>query len=41
VAVKTSLGKALRYLVVETEQNSEYVNEFLKEKSLFKDVLVL
>lgn len=41
IAVKVALGKQLKFLVVENEQGAEYCTEFLKEKGLFKDVLVL
>lgn len=41
VAVKVSLTKCLRFLVVDTVQSSKYVTEFLKEKGLMKEVLVL
>jgi hypothetical protein len=35
------MTKSLRYLVVDTVQSSMYVTEFLKEKGMRKDVLVL
>eukprot|EP00347_Sterkiella_histriomuscorum_P000387 403376057 len=41
IAVKVALSKCLRFLVVDTPQTAEYCTEFLKEKGLFKDVLVL
>ena len=41
VAVKVSLTKCLKFLVVDTVQTSKYVTEFLKEKGLMKDVMVL
>lgn len=41
VAVKVGMTKSLRYLVVDTVQSSLYVTEFLKEKGMRKDVLVL
>jgi len=41
IAVKVSLSKQLRYLVVDTVQSSRYCTEFLKEKGIQKDVLVL
>ena len=41
VAVKVSLTKCLKFLVVDTVQTSEYVTEFLKEKGLMKEVMVL
>jgi len=40
-AVKVSLTKCLRYLVVDNAQTSQYVTEFLKDKGLQKDVLIL
>jgi chromosome segregation ATPase len=40
-AIKVSLTKCLRFLVVDTAQTSKYVTEFLKEKGLQKDVLIL
>lgn len=33
-AVKVSLKKCLRFLVVDTAETSKYVTEFLKEKGL-------
>ena len=41
MAVKVSLTKCLRFLVVDTVATSKYVTEFLKDKGLQKDVLVL
>jgi len=41
MAVKVSLAKCLRFLVVDDSQGAQYVHEFLKEKSLHKEVLVL
>ena len=41
VSVKIGLCKTLRYLVVDTVSSSQYCTEFLKEKGLRKDVLVL
>ena len=41
IAVKVALQKTLKFLVVDTPQTAEYCTEFLKEKGLFKDVLVL
>ena len=40
-AVKVSLTKCLKFLVVENAKTSKYVTEFLKEKGLHKDVLIL
>lgn len=36
-----ALAKCLKYLVVDTEATSHYLIDFLKEKGLQKDVLVL
>lgn len=41
VAVKVCLTKCLKFLVVDTVQSSRYVTDFLKEKGLMKEVLVL
>ena len=41
VAVKVSLTKCLKFLVVDTVQNSRYVTDFLKEKGLMKEILTL
>lgn len=41
IAVKVCLTKCLKFLVVDTVQSSRYVTDFLKEKGLMKDVLVL
>jgi len=41
IAVKVSLKKCLRYLVVDTPESASICNEFLKEKQISKDVLVL
>ena len=35
------MQKCLRFLVVDTEEAAAVCNEFLKEKKLAKDVLVL
>ena len=40
-AVKVALTKCLRYLVVDTVSSSKYVTEYLKDKGIQKDVLVL
>jgi len=41
IAVKVSLSKCLRFLVVDSASSAEYCTEFLKEKGLFRDLLVL
>ena len=41
IAVKVSLKKCLRYLVVDNAASSKIVNEFLLEKQIVKDVLIL
>lgn len=41
IAVKVALSKCLKFLVVDSPQTAEYCTEFLKEKGLFKEVLVL
>jgi chromosome segregation ATPase len=41
IAVKVALTKCLRYLVVDTVHSSRYVTEYLKDKGIQKDVLVL
>ena len=41
IAAKVALQKCLRFMVVDTPQSAQYCTEFLKEKGLFKDVLVL
>jgi len=41
IPVKVALQKCLRYLVVDTKESSRYLNEFLKEKGIQRDVLVL
>lgn len=41
IAVKVALSKCLKFLVVDTPQTAEYCTEFLKEKGMFKEVLVL
>jgi len=35
------LSKCLKFLIVDNAQNAEYCTEFLKEKGLFKDMLIL
>ena len=39
--MKVALGKCLKYLVVDTAATSRYLIDFLKEKGLQRDVLVL
>lgn len=41
IPVKVALSKSLKFLIVDTPQNAEYCTEFLKEKGLFKDLVVL
>ena len=41
IAVKVALSKCLKFLVVDTPQTAEYCTEYLKEKGLFKELLVL
>ena len=41
IAVKVALSKSLKFLVVDNQQTAENCTEFLKEKGLFKEVLVL
>ena len=41
IPIKVALSKCLKYLVVDTPETSVYCTEFLKEKGLFKEVLVL
>lgn len=41
IAVKVALSKCLKFLIVENEEAAEYCTDFLKEKQLYKDVLVL
>lgn len=41
IAVKVALSKCLKFLVVDTPETAEYCTEFLKERGLFKEVLVL
>ena len=40
-AVRVALRKHLRYLVVDTVETSKYCTEFLKEKGLSKELMVL
>lgn len=41
IAIKVALSKCLKFLVVDTPETAVYCTEFLKEKGLFKEVLVL
>lgn len=41
LAIKVAMAKQLKLLVVDTAESSKYVTEFLKEKGLQKDVLIL
>ena len=41
IAVKVALSKCLRYLVVDNGESAKIVNEFLLEKQVSKDVLIL
>lgn len=41
VAVKVALSKCLKYLVVDSPQTAQYCTDFLREKGLFKELLVL
>jgi len=41
IAIKVALSKCLKFLVVDTAETAVYCTEFLKEKGLFKEVLVL
>ena len=41
ISVKVSLLKQLKFLVVDTVASFQYVIQFLKEKEIQKDVLVL
>jgi chromosome segregation ATPase len=41
IAVKVALSKCLRFLVVDSAQSAELCTDYLKEKGLFKEVLVL
>mmetsp|Transcript_36469 Transcript_36469/g.55985 ORF Transcript_36469/g.55985 Transcript_36469/m.55985 type:complete len:115 (+) Transcript_36469:348-692(+) len=41
LAIKVGMRKCLRYLVVDSVANSKYVTEFLKDKEIQKDILVL
>jgi chromosome segregation ATPase len=41
LAVKVALAKTLKYLVVDSENAAVTVKEFLEEKQILRDVLVL
>jgi len=41
MAVKVALSKSLKFLVVDTAQSAEICSEFLKEKQIQRDVLIL
>ena len=41
MGVKVALAKTLKYLVVDTENSAITVKEFLEEKQIARDVLVL
>lgn len=41
ISVKVALKKCLKFLVVDTPQTAEYCTEFLREKGLYKEVVVL
>jgi chromosome segregation ATPase len=41
LAVKVALARCLKYLVVDSEESANICREFLKEKQLRRDVLVL
>jgi chromosome segregation ATPase len=41
IPVKVALSKSLKFLIVDTPQSAEYCTDFLKEKGLFKDLVVL
>ena len=41
IAVKVALSKCLRYLVVDSGESARLVNEFLLEKQVSRDVLIL
>ena len=40
-AVKVALSKCLRFLVVNNAESAQMVNDFLREKQITKDVLIL
>ena len=41
IAVKVALSKCLRYMVVDSGESARLVNEFLLEKQVSRDVLIL
>ena len=41
IAVKVALSRCLKFLVVDSIESSKIVNEFLKEKQITRDVLIL
>ena len=41
LAVKVALSRSLRHLVVTSDEAAEICNEFLREKQISKDVLIL
>lgn len=41
IPVKVALNKCLKFLVVDSPSTAEFCTEFLKEKGLFKDLLIL
>ena len=41
IAVKVALSKCLKLLVVDTAASAQIVNEFLREKQIIRDVLIL
>ena len=41
IAVKVALSKCLKFLVVDSEETASNVNDFLKEKQITRDVLIL
>ena len=41
IAVKVALGKCLKFLVVDSEETASNVNDFLKEKQITRDLLIL
>ena len=41
IAVKVALSKCLKFLVVDSMESSKIVNEFLKEKQITREVLIL
>lgn len=41
IAVKVALSKCLKFLVVDNSDSAQMVNDFLKEKQITRDVLIL